>query len=265
MSGHSSLYFAGVDLTETYHMYVSGNKTYNAPARVYTKNTIPGRNGSLLMNEQRLEDVNVVYHCFIHPDNFETDIVGLRNFLLSPINIGYQRIEDNYHPDEFRLGYYAGPFDPNVFDTLETAEFDLTFTCKPQRFLKTGEAWSTYSESAWITNPTMNPAYPKLRIYGTGRVYINHYIGNDVILSTGINVTTNDTYIDVDCELMDAYNGSTNRNNDIKLTRLREFPYFAPNDRIVRNRLAIITPQSAGGKETDLVSQVDVIPRWYRV
>lgn len=262
MSGHSTLTFAGVNLSATYHMYVSGNKTYNAPARAYSKSTIPGRSGSLLMNEQRMEDATVVYHCFIDPANFENDIMGLRNFLLSPINIGYQELVDSYHPDEFRLAYYAGPFDPNVFDTLETGEFDLSFTCKPQRYLFSGKTTTSYTASEYITNPTLNNAYPLLRIYGTGRVYINHYQNGSTLLSTGIEILNSNEYVDVDCDRMDAYEGPTNRNPDIKLTRMREFPFFAPNMNGVSNRLYIPTTQT--GKPTDLVSRVDVTPRWYR-
>lgn len=117
-------------------VYINGQGTFRAPARSYNVLNIPGRNGDLLGFGSKLENVEITYRAFIYT-NFDANIAALRSFLLS--HVGYFKLTDSYHPDEYRLAYYKGPFVPDVTANNGAGSFDLVFTCKPQRFLDSGE------------------------------------------------------------------------------------------------------------------------------
>lgn len=227
----------GVD-SRTFGVYISGQGTFSAPARPYESQPVPGRSGDILTGGKRLENGELTYPAFIVRD-FESNIRNLRNFLLS--RVGYVRLVDSYHPDEFRMVYYGEAFEPEVTERNNAANFDLVFGCKPQRFLLSGETSQTFTSAGTINNPTLFPAQPLIRVYGTGTVGIG---------STTITITAANTYTDIDCAIMAAFKGSTNRNSYVQLSSL-DFPTLKPGNNAI----------SLGGS----VSRVVITPRWWRV
>ena len=225
------LTFDGVSLKD-FGVYINGGGTFNAPARSREVISVPGRNGDLIIDNGRYENTDVVYHAFIYRD-FSVNVEGLRNLLLS--RTGYVRIEDTYHPDEFRMGVYTGNFQADVVDWLEAGEFDLTFNCKPQRFLKSGEETITLTANGGILNETGQIAKPMLRVYGTGTFSFN---GKSMTISAA------NTYTDIDCEIMDAFKGTDNRNAFVSGI----FPELIPGANVI-------------GIGT--VSKIEIIPRWW--
>lgn len=135
------LTIAGKD-SRDFGVYISGQGTFSAPEKAYEFYSVPGRNGAILGNENRLENIEVSYECFIYT-NFDQNIAEFRTFLLS-LN-GYQRLTDSYHSDEFRMAVYVGPFEPEVTAKNDAGAFTLTFNCKPQRWLVSGE-----TKYSWI-------------------------------------------------------------------------------------------------------------------
>ena len=130
------LFINGAD-SRDFGVFISGQGTFNAPEKAYDFYTIPGRNGALIGNEKRLENVELTYQAFIC-ENFEENVANLRAFLLG-LN-GYQMLTDSYHPDEYRMAAFVGPLEIDVSDTNDSGEFTLRFNCKPQRYLFTGYA-----------------------------------------------------------------------------------------------------------------------------
>ena len=233
------LTFDGVS-TKDFGVYISGGGTYNAPARSREVISVPGRNGDLIIDNGRYENTEVVYHAFIYR-NFGVNVEGVRNLLLS--KTGYVRIEDTYHPEEFRLGVYSGNFQADVVEWLEAGEFDLTFNCKPQRFLKAGydltfgaDAYSFTADGS-LLNETAQIAKPLLRVYGTGTFTIN---------GASMTISSANSYTDIDCDIMDAFKGSTNCNGNIS----GAFPTLAPGDNTVD------LPASG-------ITKIEIIPRWW--
>lgn len=148
--------YNGVD-SRDYGVYISGQGTFNAPQKAYQFYNIPGRNGALIGYDKRFENVNITYQAFIYKD-FEKNLANFRSFLLS-VN-GYARLEDSYHPDEFRAAAYVGPFDPEVTSKNDAGSFTITFNCKPQRYLKSGETQYTWGAG------TLTAKGSALRLYG---------------------------------------------------------------------------------------------------
>ena len=230
------------NLTTEFGCYCNGDGTYGAPARRVTLLEVPGRSGLLSMEDGSFDNISVSYRCFIRT-NFENNIRRLRNFLET--QTGYRVLKDSYHPEEYRLGVFSGPFDPVVRPNLKSAEFTLTFNCMPQRFLFDGLNPHIYTASDYLQNPWRGTARPYIRIYGTGRVVIN---GRSIV------VNSNEEYTDIDCEAMDCFEGSENRNPDTVLAS--GFPVLSFGS----NRVFIQT-----GGETDNVSVVQIVPRWWRL
>ena len=234
------LTFNDINLTQAFGVYVSGSGTFGAPARDVTFLTVPGRSGQLTMDNGSFQNILVTYPCFIARD-FSENIEHLRSFLLS--SAGYKALSDTYHPDEYRMGAFVGPIAPTVDRDLGRGSFDLVFNCMPQRFLKPCPA-QTFTESGYIYNPELMPSRPLIRVYGTGRITIN---------GTNIWVNTNTEYTDIDCEMMDAYEGTVNRNADIRIGGTGDFPTLGPGS----NRVFIASDAS--------ITSVVITPRWWRI
>lgn len=233
MSSRNWLTFDGISLKD-FGVYINGNGTFNAPARSREVINIPGRNGALMIDNGRYENTEVTYHAFIY-DNFSVNIEGLRNLLLSKTT--YKTLRDTYHPVEYRLGIYKGNFQADVVEWLQAGEFDLTFDCKPQRFLDSGEELIEFtSASNTILNPTAQIAKPLLRVYGTGVYSVN---GRQMTISSA------DVYTDIDCDLMDAYKGLTNCNGNIS----GDFPELVPGE----NTVSIVSG----------ITKIEITPRWW--
>ncbi len=231
------LIFNGED-SRDYGVYISGQGTFGAPARAYNVVPIAGRNGDLVTHEKRLENIEVTYKAFIYT-NFDANLRNFRNFLLS--SIGYKKLSDSYHTDEFRMALYDEDFDPDVTSMNDAGEFNIRFNCKPQRFLNSGEDVTTLTADGTIYNPTLYDSQPLLRVYGNGILGIG---------SQSITISGADVYTDIDCEMMDAYKGTANKNHTITLTDYK-FPVFTP-----------------GINSIDLgsgITKVEITPRWWRV
>lgn len=180
-----------------YGIYISGEATFDAPKRSVETISIPGRNGDLVIDQGRFENIVVSYPAFNFEEdlqNFRDKLTGLRSGLCSKVE--YQKLTDTFHPDEFRLGVYKEGLEvkPIMYNTA--ANFDIKFDCKPQRFLVSGEDPIVLTSGALITNPTLFYAKPLLKVKGNGTVKIEPY---------EFIVSGNTGEIWIDSELMESY------------------------------------------------------------
>lgn len=169
---YKSLNFDGKSSRE-YGVYITGAAVYNAPERAVEMISIPGRNGAFALDQGRFENITVTYPAGIYADN-ETDfadaISDFRNYLCS--RSGYCRLTDEYNPDEYRLAVYKSGLEVEPA-LLRAGEFNITFECKPQRFLTSGETAVAVANNGTITNPTLFPSNPMLEVKGYGNIKFN--------------------------------------------------------------------------------------------
>lgn len=218
--------------------FVANANQFDAPARDVENIDVPGRNGTLTVDNGRWLNQTLTYTVYTRGD-IRNKISGLRNALT---NSGYQRLEDTYNPDEFYLAKFVDAFAVDQSDRNRAA-FRCVFDRKPQRFLKDGSDLifgvdaHVFTSDGYIRNNTERDALPLLRVYGTGSFTVG----------TGtMTISSASTYTDIDCDLMDAYKGTTNCNGNVSGT----FPKLTPGQNVV---------------DLNGVSKIEIIPRWWRL
>ena len=163
--------------SSSYGIYISGEGTYDAPERAVEFVNVPGRNGAIALDQGRFDNIKVTYPAMVLEDDqedFRDRLSAFRNAIIS--QKGYQRLEDSYHPYEYRMGVYCTGL--NVKDLLtyhQGGNFELSFECKPQRWLKSGETFTTVTSGGSITNPTLFEASPLLKTQGYGMINFNGF------------------------------------------------------------------------------------------
>lgn len=161
--------------SRNYGVYITGQAVFNAPQRDVEMITIPNRNGSFALDNGRFENVEVTYPAGIFADteeDFAQAISDFRNFLCS--KRGYCRLEDDYNPDEYRMAIYKSGLEVTPAQ-LKAGEFEITFDCKPQRWLTSGEVAVTTTSGDTLINPTSFDSSPLLEVGGNGTIEFNGY------------------------------------------------------------------------------------------
>lgn len=223
--------------TFDFGIFISGESTYSAPERNVTSQEVAGRNGNLLFDQGNFKNITVKYPAYI-TEELPSRIRDFLNYAGS--QIGYQRLEDSYHPYEFRMGRFKS--NPNI-ETRgymnRSGKFTLEFDCKPQRFLKSGEETIEILTSGAVFNRTEFASKPMLRVYGTGAGTVG--IGSETITISLIS-----SYVDIDCEIMDAYKGATNCNKNVSFTGE-----------------ITLSPGTTNVALTGNLTKIEITPRWF--
>ena len=164
----NSLVFGGVSSAD-YGIYITGEAVFNAPKRAVETVSVPGRNGDIIIDQGHWENIEVTYPAGtfgMSETEFRTALSDFRNAIVS--QLGYQRLSDTYHPDEYRMGTYVEGLEVNTKSHNKAGEFDLIFNCKPQRWLTEGETAVTVASGDTLTNPTLYESHPLLMVEGYG-------------------------------------------------------------------------------------------------
>lgn len=166
------LIFGGVKSSD-YGIYISGEALYDAPKRDVEAVTVPGRNGEIMLDKGRWQNITVTYPAFTYSPtyaSFISSIATFRNAIAS--KVGYQRLEDTFNTGEYRMGAFVDGVDINPIMYNSGATFNLVFNCKPQRFLTAGESEQSITSGGTITNPTSYDASPLIEVTGYGTINI---------------------------------------------------------------------------------------------
>lgn len=217
-------------------VFCSGADSFGTPERDITVVEVPGRSGTLTIDNHRFKNLTVTYQCYMR-DNFIKKFRETIAFLQS--EAGYHRIETDWEPECFRVGRFTGPLNPETAGfNHQHGKFKLQFDCKPQRFLKSGEQELTFTKSESIFNPTEFDALPLLYIEGNGTLLINDKL---------ITVKDNSAGVYIDTEIREAYNGKTNLNSIVSISE------------------GLAIPPGVCPIGIDGLTKVVITPRWWTV
>lgn len=201
-------------------------------------NTIPGRNGDLIFDTGSYKNRRGSASCFCLQGDVETAISYAGRFLMG--KNGYRRLETSDDQNHYWMARVENS--PQIAMRLRTlAPFEISFDCKPQRFLKSGENSIAFSASGSISNQYGQTALPLITIYGNGAGTLT--IGNCVV-----EVKNMDGILYLDSDTQNAYNNNGNQNMNINAP---VFPTF-PNGEI---QVAF-----SGG-----IERIEIVPRWWEL
>ena len=235
----SYFYFAGQSCLD-FGLHIEEHPHYTTAQRSVTTQQVPGRDGLLAFDTGAFGNVDLSYNVYVNATSRNTMAAGREISTWLQGNFGYQRLEDAYDTEVYRMATFTGPVDfSNFFQKYGKAT--LTFNCMPQRFFKSGESLLKLSNGVTLRNYWMC-AKPLIQVTGSGQgiLYFNGYqvtISN--IPSTGITL---------DCDTQDAYQGIENLNSLISVSN-EGFPRLEHGDTQIR---------WSGG-----ITGVSIYPRWW--
>ena len=269
------LTYDGVD-SSSFGVFISGEGVFGAPARRGEMISIPGRNGSLFMDEGVFENIPGKYPAFIGTKDeveFREKLAAFRSAILSRGN--YKKLSDTYYPDEFRLAVYRSGLEVEPEEYNRSGKFELEFDCKPQRFLIAGETPVMFISNGTIFNPTLFASSPLIRVTGNGTVAIGENGEYRFVVSNNPGTIT------IDSEIMEAYTPAgtlhpwTDENGDQITQELEIGLEFIDGSVYPTNMLGYIEfvdsvmPKIPPGEQpvrmSPTITSLEIVPRWWRL
>ena len=200
--------------------------------------TIPGRNGNIIFETGSYENRVGTASCFCLQEDVETAIRSAGRFLMG--KKGYRRLETSDDPDHYWMARVENS--PQIAMRLRAlAPFDISFDCKPQRFVKSGENAVVFTESGSLFNQYGQTALPLITIYG-------HGAGTLTIGDCVVEVKEMDDVLFLDSDTQNAYNDNGNQNMKINAPI---FPTLPDGE----NKIGF-----SGG-----IERVKIVPRWWEL
>lgn len=200
----TSLKIGNIDSSD-YGIYLINSEAYMASEFDFDTYEIPGRNGDLHILNGRRKNKSIEFEFMVRDDyiNRMDEFISVVSQLE-----GYQRLECSYYQNKYRMGRIESvEYGTNGYTS---GTFSLKFTCRPEKYLVSGESTITFTANGTINNPTPCVSKPLIRVYGKGTFTVG---------TTVIKVNTAGTeYIDIDTDTMQAYEGLYNRNGNITVT-----------------------------------------------
>ena len=224
--------------SQEFNVFLTDAGIYGMPEKDTETIQVDGRSGDLIIDNGRYKNKETQFPCVI-VDDFENHFTEFIGYLLN--QTGYSRIETSFKPDEYILGRYIGSVDPTSAVNAKEGKFTIKFDRKPQRYIKEGEYPITFNSSGSLFNQYSGVALPLVRVYGTGTVTIG---------SVTITINSVNEYVDIDCQLQDAFKGATNCNGNITLNS---------------NEFFKLNPGSNGITLGNGITQVIITPRWWKL
>ena len=213
------------------------------PARKREVQAVPGRNGDIIIEFDTFENYEQQYECFLdakYLGGLTSVIPKVSDWLLG--NRGYQRLEDTYFPDVFRMAYVVNAIEfTSHFN--EYGSGTLTFNCAPEKYFKMGENEISLTKNQKLFNPSSFTAKPLITLTMNGNSGTLTLNGNLISISSGVSGT-----LVLDTKNHTVYNGTTNRSSMIQ----------GEYEKLYLGKENTIT--WSGG-----VTAAKIIPRWWTV
>ena len=233
-----TFYLDGVDANSV-GIFLQNPPEFSAPTPIVEKKRIPGRNGDVIFDTGAYENRKGKFSCFSIGEDVETIIRGVNQYLFG--KSGYRKLETQYDPDHFWMARVQSGARMEIRNNV-LAPYEITFDCKPQRFLKSGEdTISISSGEEVITNHTGYKSKPLIYIFGSspGTLQIGRFTVNVLDMTSSPVI--------IDCETMDIYGAYENLSDRVYM---EDFPVLLPGN----NRIKF-----SG------VTSVRIIPRWWEL
>lgn len=222
-------------------IYVEEPPEDTFPAYSYTHHEAFRKNGDILVDQGRFKNVERKYKISAYDGcDYASVSKKVSEWLYKTRSSEYIRLEDSYNPDVYRLAVYEESVSlENLLSKAGKAE--ITFNCKPQKFLNSGNKPIAVTQSGQIIhNPTSFAALPIIRLIGTGWISIN---GRYIYFLRNFN------HITFDAETYDAYEDGGWLMNSVVYTE--DSIVLEPGDNVITFE--------------GVMSDIEITPRWWCV
>lgn len=176
--------------SDDYGIVVEEPPAYVWPEHAYDHQKVSGKNGDVLLDPSRFENVVKKYKIAAYDGaNFYSVASKVSEWLHRGYLDKYVRLEDSYEPDIYMMAVYE---ESNELENLlaEAGRCEISFNCKPQRFLISGDKRINIAYSGKkIVNPTNYPACPLITFNGAGTIRVN---GVEIVVYDNYNTITFD-------------------------------------------------------------------------
>ena len=229
--------------SDEFGIRIQKKNIYSAPKFDMTLQSIPGKNGDLIVSNKRYQNVGLSYTCYVVAktiDELSNKITLIKNWLYRDVD-SYHDLTDSYDTKFKRRAIFNNKLDISD-EVSKIGIFTINFSCKPQRYLITGETIEIYNSSFELINPYSLSAKPYLKLNGTGigRLIIQNDKGNFIWSFNDI-----DEYVELDSEEMNFFKGTLLKNSSVEGVG---FPELVEGTNVI-------------SFDGDIIS-VEIVPRW---
>ena len=222
---------------------IESKNVFSAPQYEVKFQSIPGRDGDLILPNGRYSNVQVTYSVFLPAKTLpelQTKLTAVKAWLFTEPD-RYHELRDSYDTDTFRRAVINTQLD--IEDQLNRiGVFTVSFSCLPFKYLDSGQETITLTSSSNLSNPTAFTAKPLIRINGSGegRITFRNTTGG-----LRWDLTELDGYMEIDSEQMNCYKGAEPKNDCVEGNG---FPVLLPGT----NRIIF----------SGDITSVEIKPRW---
>lgn len=190
--------------SEDMHVRVERYPARPVPKRKGSAQSVEGRNGDLIDQQDAWENVVQPYDVYLSGEFHGGMQMVARQAVAWLMVKGYHKLEDSYDPDIFRLAYVEGGLEfANTFNQFGRGTIE--FNCKPQRFLREGAVARQTLSGTVLLNPTGYTARPLIVVQGAGSGSLT--VGGRTMTLSDCNGVT------IDSENEDVFRGNENLNS----------------------------------------------------
>lgn len=232
-----TFYLDGID-ARSVGIHLQSPIAFSEAVPIVEAQTIPGRNGDLILETGSYENRGASVSCFCLQKDVEKAVSLAGRFLMG--KRGYRRLETSDDPDHYWMARVENS--PRINQRLRTlAPFEINFDCKPQRFVKAGKNVIDFDTNGSIFNRYGQTALPLIVVYGHGS-------GKLTVGGCVVDITEIDGMLYLDSETQNCYNDDGNKNMNINAPTFPTLP-------------AGRTPVAFSGG----IDRVEITPRWWEL
>lgn len=249
----SSVTFGGINLESRFNVKSDQSQIFKIPERDYETIEIPGRNGDLLVSNNRFKNITISVDCFLR-----SDFPGIYRSVIAALikKEGYQRLVFPQDPDHYRMAFLQTAIEPETGSFNESGGFTLVFNCKPQRFRNDGDVPQEFPNGNTVSGGVVtNQGVTITEIENTGSYDAKpliRFFGNGYIIVQGRKLTIRgiNDFVDIDCDLMTCMTEGVNMAQHVIVET--EYPIIEPGIQEIEY-------------STDSTNEiaVKITPRWF--
>lgn len=226
-----SFTFKDLNSFDDFGIIVTKKPNIPIPQRNVEYIKVPGRNGSLAIDEGTYDNIIIAIDCGFKDKSFVEKIDEIKAWLSGKEDkLIFSNDEEKYYPAQVVNSYDIIPSIKNL------AQFTVAFNCQPYKMsLNNGK--KTITNSTSISNPGSLYSEPSLKVYGSGNLSVT-------VNSDTFSILDVIDYVTIDSTLKDCYKDNQPVNNKMN----GDFPIFKTG----KNQISWIGN----------VEKIDIIPNW---